>query len=342
MQVSYVSKNKDDSPLPDLRAFCVDKSLLNILKEIRQADWVVLCGGTHFHDDYKLLRLIWHVRYMCALTGAFALAKLLGKRVAWISMGFGPFRTFVVRALFQLSLHFVDFISVRDTQSLREVKKFSSKAQIIYAFDLSGCLLNNLSGALSLSAKQLPLLGISPTLLHLGERRVGMCSYKFWEAIAEEVAEAAQEHKFLVRVFEFRGGQRESDKDLVRLFINKLRTLNIEVEHFPYESNPLKTLRAVHECKWFVASRFHSAVFAYLAQVPQIIIPYHRKLIDFAHDVGLNNAVIPLEKNVWRSVFREKLIRLIREPYNFEARNSISWALSSAMRNFDFIYQEYV
>mgnify|MGYP000013211223 CR=1 FL=1 len=342
IQVSYVSKKKEDRPLPDLSALCVDKSLLNILKEIREADWVVLGGGTHFHDDYTFLRLIWHVRYMCALTGVFALAKLLGKQVAWISMGFGPFRTAIARLILKFSLRFVDFISVRETKSLNEVTSISSKAKIIHAFDLSGCLLNNLPEDFSLPERQHFLLGISPTLLHLSEKRVGMCSYKFWEKVAEEVAEVAKEYKLLVRVFEFRGGQRESDTDLVQLFIKKLKTLNTEVEYFPYESNPLKTLRAVYECKWFIASRFHSAVFAYLAQVPQIIIPYHRKLIDFAHDVGLDNAVIPLEESAWRSIFREKLVRLIKEPYSFEARMPVNLAISSAIRNFEFIKQECV
>jgi len=335
--VTYISRNIEDHPFSSemIGVSAVVPKIADVIRAVYESDWIVLGGGTHFHDDYPLRRLLRHYRYMARLSIVSGLGKALGKKVAYISMGFGPFRTFLGRLIFRTSLLFADFISVRDCNSLTELNKFRYRAQCVLAFDLAAGLLNEISNK---EVKQKLILGISPTLLHGAEQRVGMSSHVFWRLVAQLVAEEVTRREISVRVFEFRGGDRESDRDLVRIFINTLKNAGIEVEYIPYMKNPTDTLLKIKECKWFIASRFHSALLAYLAELPMLIIPYHRKLIDLAHDIQLNpQALVDIEREGWHSKIKGQLADLLENATKYVAVRPITDAVEAAKRNFEFL-----
>jgi len=187
LDVTVVSKSTGGALFQKLGTNPVKPKFFSVIKAINSADWVVLGGGTHYHDDYKLFRLLRHIRYLTVLTSVFVFSKLVGKRIALISMGFGPFRTKVVRLLFKIVLRIADFIAVRDNRSLAEVQCRGMKAKVLYAFDLSACLLNELKldKLEAEGVENVPVLGISPTKLHLGEKLVGCDSNTFWSIFGE-------------------------------------------------------------------------------------------------------------------------------------------------------------
>jgi len=60
----------------------------------------------------------------------------------------------------------------------------------------------------------------------------------------------------------------------------------------PYNSDPSITLDRIRECKAFIAMRYHAAVLAYLANCHLMVIPYHRKVKDFAKEIKLDNRAL--------------------------------------------------
>ena len=62
---------------------------------------------------------------------------------------------------------------------------------------------------------------------------------------------------------------------------------NMPVRLLPYSSDPLKTLMRVARCSSFIATRFHSNVFALLAGVPTISIAYAPKCVHLWEELGL-------------------------------------------------------
>lgn len=338
-EIRYITRTGKAVPFVDAkdRAVPVSRNPTDVLNSVAWADWVVLGGGTHFHDDYKTKRLLRHYSYMSLIIGVCALAKRFGKQVAWIGMGLGPFHTFVGRRIFALALRFVDYISVRDRASLEEVRGYKYNATVIKSFDLSAILLKDSSIAVQSEKQTSMVLGVSPTLLHGSEERIGVSSGKFWQFVAKNVARHFRNENMLIRIFEFRGGDRENDRALCLMFAEVLKKSGVKrIEYIHYTGNPLKTLSLMAECSWFIASRYHSAMFAYLMGRPTLILPYHRKLIDLADEVQWRSSVrVHLNGPEWREELVIQLHALKAYPEHFIARRPISDALNDAMKSFE-------
>ena len=54
----------------------------------------------------------------------------------------------------------------------------------------------------------------------------------------------------------------------------------------PYFGNVEKTWDAISKCNLMISTRLHASIFACYANVPFILIEYHKKCSDFLNDVG--------------------------------------------------------
>ena len=338
-RIKYITRTGEAVPFLSVydSAFPLSRNVRDVLNCVVWADWLVLGGGTHFHDDYMPKRLLRHYRYMLSIAAVCAVAKKLGKRVAWIGMGLGPFQSSIGRKIFAIALRFVDHISVRDKRSLEELKNYSCMASVTKSFDLSAILLSNDRIGVQSDKHSSSVLGVSPTLLHGSEARVGVSSETFWKFVAESIAHYFKNENTLIRIFEFRGGHRESDRSLCLTFADSVKNGGIKrVEYIPYSANPLTTLSLISECSWFIASRYHSAMFAYLTGRPTLILPYHRKLVDLVDEVQWPpNVVVDLNGHEWRDDFSRKLYELKEYPERFMAGLPVKDAVIDAMKNFE-------
>ena len=74
---------------------------------------------------------------------------------------------------------------------------------------------------------------------------------------------------------------------LRREFIASRLPREVPVERCVYDGNVPACLDKLAACDWFVATKFHAAVVGYLSGADLAVIPYHRKLSDFADEIGL-------------------------------------------------------
>jgi hypothetical protein len=82
---------------------------------VRGADWVILTGGTNFHDTYGLKS--W--RLLGQMAALFTVARASESKVAFSGIGIGPLRTAPGRALTRTLLSLSANTTVRDEASLR-------------------------------------------------------------------------------------------------------------------------------------------------------------------------------------------------------------------------------
>jgi polysaccharide pyruvyl transferase WcaK-like protein len=76
-----------------------------------------------------------------------------------------------------------------------------------------------------------------------------------------------------------------------------------QAELIKYNANPLKTLSNFTHCDAFICMKLHSAVFAYMADIPFLIIDYLPKCNSFAKEIGMEaDMVLSLD-----DIFSKKL-----------------------------------
>lgn len=281
-----------------------------VFREVRRSHGVILGGGTHFHDDYRFWRYARHLRYMLRIVGVSWLARAWGKRVGWLSVGFGPFSFFLTRWVTALGLMACDVVVVRDKASLNRIRKWVSPDKVRLSFDVAALL-----GEYILHGKgtrEGSLLGISVTSFHKSRSGGPEKDQQFWKEFAAALSEILREKPSLrVRVFVFRGGSRESDVNLSIQLYQRLACVDpSRVEFVKYHPDPRETFRMVAECEAFIATRYHSAVLAYVGGCRLLLIPYHAKVKDIAREIKLSRQAL-LSLDMKKEEIRRRALHLL-------------------------------
>lgn len=314
-----------------------------VLTELIKCDGIIIGGGTHFQDDLTTQRYLRHLRYMFRFVGISFLAKLLNKKVLWLSMGFGPFYRMPSRLITKMGLKSCDFVTVRDSTSKMEVADWISPRKIDLAFDLAALLRTdfNPNSIYDYRENQLdPTLGVSVTSVKLSKTGGDVVGKIFWDRFQRSLKSLLQQIDNLkIRIFIFRGGNRESDNDISYQLFHSLAHFNSNrVEIIPYNPDPFQVLLRMFECQFFIATRFHSGILSYLSDSNLLFLAYHRKLIDLAKEIGLPaEATIQIDDNITESQIRERVYKLVTSPNMYRPSLPISEAVNRAMKNIDTI-----
>ena len=285
-----------------------------VVREIRHSHGVVLGGGTHFHDDYRFWRYIRHLRHMLRIVGVSWLAKIWGKKVGWLSVGLGPFSHFLTRWITALGLMACDIVVVRDRASLNRIREWVPSNKLRLSFDVAALLGGNVlyDRNNDRNIHKSALLGVSVTPVDKSRSGGPEKDRQFWERFIAALSGVMEEKPALhVRVFIFRGGSRESDVELsTRLYQRLILVDPSRVELIKYHSDPRQTFRMVAECGAFIATRYHSAVLAYVGGCRLLLVPYHSKVRDMAEEIGLpHQALLSLEMD--KEEIRERILQLL-------------------------------
>ena len=224
----------------------VPAGLRAVLRALRRADALVLCGGTHFHDDYLMRRYLRHLRYMFRYVSLSMLSKLMGKRVTWLGMGFGPFYRWPTRWITRLGLSLCDRVSVRDRRSFEEVAGWVAPERLDLTFDLAALLTRNRRGR-QVRRRAEPFrcvtLGLSVTSV-CQSRSVGRRTDEvIWRRLARAVNRTLEENPVLrVRVMVLRGGNREDDEGVSAQLHRAIASIHPgRTEIIPYHPEPTVT-----------------------------------------------------------------------------------------------------
>lgn len=325
--------------IPALGVSVIPAAFLPVFRALLRSDGLVLGGGTHFHDDYTTVRYLRHFRHMLRITGLSILAKMLGRRVIWLSMGFGPFFRRPTRWVTKLGLRFCDSVTVRDAKSRQEVAAWVPTKRIAVAFDLAALLVGNSHegiDGLRAEGRRCPTLGVSVTSVRHCMTSGPRVDAVLWRRLAGAVNRILDENQNLrVKVLVIRGGNHEDDRAISAQLHDTIRKSHPgRSDLVPYTPEPTETLRRIAECDAVVATRYHAGVLAYLAHRPLLLLAYHRKVRDLAREIGLSDeACISLAEDVDERLLRERLNRMMAGEEAFRAHLPVQDAEHRAALN---------
>jgi polysaccharide pyruvyl transferase WcaK-like protein len=264
---------------------------IQILKALNKVDQVVLGGGTHFHDGYNSTRLRKHYIYLIKVLLFFCICKLLGKKVYQLGVGFGPFYGSLVKRLASFSIALSDKVTVRDVSSLKTLGTYGLDTKKVHrTFDLAALYPAFINpGSPAEEARK--WIGISVMSFKYSEYNH---SEDFWRmCFFKLLSSFYAENHIKLKIFVFRGGNRESDAELSRELYEILSRIDdSRVELVPFTESIKVFVDELLTCRKFVATRYHSALLAYLCKCELLIIPYHQKLLSFASDIKLSDQAI--------------------------------------------------
>jgi polysaccharide pyruvyl transferase WcaK-like protein len=261
-----------------------------VFRAIRSANMVLLGGGTHFHDDYRGGRLRRHYTYMARYLAVFAIAKLFRKRIYYVGMGFGPFSYRFTKLLTRCILSLADGISVRDQASLDEAVKLGAGSKTLRSFDLAACLAPSLSPETCVDDR---CLAVSITDMPGMEGNL-VSGEQVFSLLADSLRTLLRARPDLrIKVIVVRGGTRESDLEVSGRLVEALSDYSDRVTLVPYLSDPVAVLNEFKTSFAACVMRYHGGMFAYLAGCRMLLLPYHRKLIDLSHEIGLSSMACP-------------------------------------------------
>lgn len=319
----------------------VEPRAVSLWRAIRSANGIILGGGTHFHDDYSVARYFRHFRYMLRYLAVFLLARLLKKRVYLLGMGFGPFRFPITKILTRISLVLADSVSVRDSASYHRVAKWKS-SNLVQTIDLAALLCREISHECVTSVKsesQKLRLGISVISIANIPGYDHCADTVFQSMVGDAIRTALDTYSDLnVSIFVFRGHwPREADVEVSETLKAALSDSSDRVELVLYCNDSLQTLQRIADCDFFIATRYHAMLLAYLAQRPLLCIAYHDKCRDLAETIGLPEEACLGIQDILQGMLVPRLTEFLAQPSSFLACLPVTEAALRAEKNLDIL-----
>ena len=237
---------------------------------------VLYGGGSLFHTSSVIRSNITQLR-------------LAGKGPHYaVGVALGPFRTSQDERSCAEFLRRLEFIGLRDRESLEMARALAPSLRSELTFDLAP-LFPRCAG-LELGS-----------LASGGERRglgLSLCDYERFsggDAGREEVRrgklvqllrrldpDQVDELVFI----DFNGHPLYGDGRLHREIAAALEH-RFRIRHLPYLGDPARMLREIASLRAVLAMRLHAAVFGYLAATPTLVLSYHPKCAAWARDIGM-------------------------------------------------------
>ena len=289
----YIVSKKNSSS--DGKIGYVSPGLLSILKVFFQTKVLILGGGTHFHDDYHKKRLRRHYLYLTKILAISLLYRLSLKKVYYLGVGYAPLSSSLIRKYAKVSLMLANQITVRDKISLNNLNALSRRplpAAKHLTFDLAA--LHKVVE--DVQKKDEALVGISLTSFGFSSNAN---QDSLWDNyIIPQIGAIYRDSAISLRIFVFRGGSRESDIPLSEKLQKHLHEIDPQrVSIYEHTGTTEKFVAPLAQCEYFIATRYHSAVIAYLVGCKMLIIPYHQKLIDVVDMIDLDkHALVDLKQ----------------------------------------------
>lgn len=258
-----------------------------VLKNLLGADVFAIVGGTHL-TDYGLSRRTLLMIGRIALLVSFS--KLLGKKIYYLGAGLGPFRRFIPTAIARLACEQADVITVRDQTSFEVTTRLGVAEKTTLGFDVAALADWRLETKPDTATSTHRTLGVSITPVF----RLYHDDEKSDRVLAESIGEAINAWMLMhpdwrVSLFVFHGKSSwTKDDDLhITSQLQAILRPKERVELVPYQSNPLEVFRGVSRCSAFAAMKYHACLFAYLSDIPLLVIPYHPKCAALAREIRL-------------------------------------------------------
>jgi polysaccharide pyruvyl transferase WcaK-like protein len=281
------------SHLAALGCRLIPRNLRSVLSAMPQTQVLCQGGGTIFHDSYRGKHLVLYWRNLAKWAALFWMARLKGVQVVIAGAGVGPVRHPVSRWLTRCAFAACTAIGVRDVASVAELKKLKTKTPHKLGFDLAalaapgGARSNAAARAAAGNSPQEPkVLGVSACSLtpYLGDAALNL---RYWQTLGDALASFAQETPVRLIFFSlFTGNSSESDDTATDVIVSRLPP-DLACQRHGYQGSVEDYRALFDQCDWFLGTKFHAALAAYLAGCECAIVAYNRKMTDLADEIGL-------------------------------------------------------
>jgi polysaccharide pyruvyl transferase WcaK-like protein len=247
--------------------------------QIARSTCVVWSGGSIFHSRQP----VYTPKYLSMI------ASRLGVTAAGaIGVSLGPYRTNEHQRGVHDSLRDLRFLSLRDQASYEEALSIELPYQPVLAADLA-LLLPKMCPDYASAQRGDKILGV--TVCHY--ERYANCDQENEsrrEGVLLESLVGLSKAGFdgVFRLFVFNGNKLYGDEALTVKFAEHLKNAGARVEVIKYGPDPMKIWKDITQCSAMVSTRLHGAIFAAAANVPCVLIEYHRKCTDFLRDIGVD------------------------------------------------------
>ncbi len=286
--------SSDTASFANLRAKAVTvipRKLSNVISALRKTKVLCQGGGTNFHDSYQGKYLVRQWKNLMMWTGLFWVARMLGVRVIILGAGMGPLRHPVSRAITRLACAACTAVGVRDQASVDELKSLGTRTYFELGFDLAAL---PSPAAISPEWQQntVGVLGVSACSLtpFLGDAQLNR---EYWQTLGDALAQFVARTPVKIIFFSlFTGASSESDDAVIDMIVARLPQGTL-FDRYSYHGDVEAYGALFSKCNWFLGTKYHALLSAYLAGCSCAVVSYNRKMTDLAEDIRL-----PLDRRV--------------------------------------------
>lgn len=303
---------------------------ITVFREFIRSSIFIIGGGTHIFDYGIFTR---NLRILLRLFILLLFAKVFGTKTYLIGNGIGPISTTWGKVLAKLVCHLADYMTVRDKVSYEVLEALGLANKASLAFDLSALVepeyeTTGIDEHSRKESKQILGISITPVFeIYRGDKKK---DFLVVDTISKDInRELKRNPKLETWVFNFKG-QSKDDDFLISQTLRERLGSSERIKLIHYNPDPRETLTQVRECSVFIGMRYHACLFAYLNNIPLLIIDYHPKCRALAEEIELpDNAIISLSE-ILTGGFAERLRNLISSPDKFLANLPIKLARNKA------------
>lgn len=238
-------------------------------RALKKTDLLLIGGGSILHSANSSK---WKLRGVEFLRKNVPKAKAVG-----INLSVGPFKTVDDEKKCKLLLQSLDVASFRDKNSYDFALRCNLPYRPLLTFDLAGSFLKLFNIEEKESNSEINCIGISL-------KRPDACNESIVKQYVDLLRTLSTKYK-KIKIFSFCSSKAFGDQDFLDQFPEITELDNVEIVN--YSGDPVSFTYALQECDFFISTRLHSMILAFLMNIPFIALSYHKKCDDLVDLVGL-------------------------------------------------------
>jgi len=292
-----------------VKTFDTNKSKVELLKALMKAKYVCFGGGSQF----KTLPDVFKRKPESLLINIFLvslMAKLLFKKLYFISVGAGPLDTSLSKFMTKLIVLLSDAVLIRDTQSFELMQSVSNSKKIILSSD-----------GLYFAKERIDTFASNSIDTKLNNRTVVISpnlNLKDESLIGTEVDVLAEVCDFLVKegyslkFIPFQIGFSEIDDLKASKMIVERMTVKLDYNPIAILEQEEEIYPILNAATLVLGVRLHSVIIGTLCKTPAIAVSYDPKVKGYMIDLGLNDLCFDIKPDLKAEDIIESFKTIIR------------------------------
>ena len=240
-------------------------------RALKKTDLLLIGGGAILHSA---ISIEWKQRGIDFLRQKKPAARAVG-----INLSLGPFSHDAVKLKCRTFLKSLDAASFRDLYSYEFARESDLPYEPVLSFDLTASYFEFFNIREKLASTEIKCIGISIREPYGASDTAGI--FNNYTSLIKRLAESYER----IVLFAFCTSTCFGDVKFIERIRNKIPLKNIEI--VPYRENALSFTEHIRVCDFFISTRLHGTIVAFLLNIPFIGISYHKKCDDFMQYIGI-------------------------------------------------------